>query len=230
MAKNTARTTPKPSTANGLKTARTTLRRKPDRGAHDFETIAAILDAGLVCHVGFAVDGQPYVVPTAYGRDGETLYIHGSSASRMLKTLAQGVPVCVTVTLFDGLVLARSTFHNSVNYHSVMVLGVAREATGDEKLHGLRTITEHLLPHRWEDSRPPTAQEMKASTVLKLSIEEASAKVRTGPPIEDEEDLSLPHWAGVLPFALVPQTPIPDAHVPEGTDAPAYVARYARPS
>lgn len=214
--------------SSGLKTQRTTLRRKPDRGAHDFATVAAILDEGFYCHAGFAVDGQPYVVPTAYGRDGETLYIHGSAASRMLKTLAQGVPVCVTVTLVDGLVVARSSFHNSMNYRSVVVLGVTSEATGDEKLHGLRVITEHLLPGRWEDSRPPTAQEMKASTVLKLPIREASAKVRTGPPIDEKEDLSLPYWAGVVPIALTLGAPIVDGQVPEGTPVPAYVSRYAR--
>jgi hypothetical protein len=225
--------TPKRATAsNGkaLKTPRTTLQRMPKRGAHDFETIAAILDEGIVCHVGFVVDGQPYVVPTAYGRDGETLYIHGSSASRMLRTLSQGVPLCVTVTLLDGLVFARSVFHNSANYRSVVVLGVAQEATGDDKLHGLRAITEHLMPGRWDDSRAPTAQEMKASTVLKLSIDEASAKIRTGPPLDEEEDLGLPYWAGVLPLAVVPQTPVPDARLSGGAAVPEYVTNYSRGS
>lgn len=216
------------SDSHGLKTSRTTLQRLPKRGAHDFETIAAILDEGIVCHVGFAVDGQPFVVPTSYGRDGETLYIHGSSASRMLRTLSQGVPVCVTVTLLDGLVFARSVFHNSANYRSVVVLGVAQEAKGDEKLHGLRTITEHLMPGRWDDARAPTEQEMKASTVLTLSIDEASAKIRTGPPLDEEEDVGLPYWAGVLPFVLVPQVPVPDAHVSAGTAVPEYVEQYSR--
>lgn len=214
---------------NGLKSARTTLRRSPYRGTHDFATIASILDEGFICHVGFAVDGQAYAVPTAYGRDGTTLYIHGSAASRMLRALGQGASACVTVTLIDGLVLARSAFHNSVNYRSVMLLGVMREVPGDEKVHGLRVITEHLVRGRWADSRPPNEQELKASLVLKLPIEEASAKVRTGPPVDDEEDLELPAWAGVLPLALVPGPPIPDGHVPEGTEAPPYATGYRRP-
>jgi len=212
-----------------LKTERTTLQRKPDRGAHDFETVAAILDEGLFCHVGFVVDGQPFVVPTGYGRDGRALYIHGSSASRMLRTLAQGIPVCVTVTLFDGLVFARSAFHNSVNYRSVMVLGVAHELMGEAKLRGLRVITEHMARGRWEDVRAPTEQELKAASLLKLDIEEGSAKIRTGGPIEEPSDLPSPLWAGVLPFALVPQQPTPDEDVPPGTSVPLYVADYRRP-
>jgi hypothetical protein len=212
-----------------LKTPRTTLKRLPDRGHHDFETIAAILDEGLVCHLGFVADGQPFVVPTSYGRDGETLYIHGSSASRMLKTLAQGVPMCLTVTLVDGLVFARSVFHNSANYRSVVVLATAEEVTGDEKLHGLHVITEHMMRGRWEHARKPTAQELKASTVLKLRIDEASAKVRIGGPKEDPADLPSALWAGVLPFALTPQPPITDPDVPAGTEVPPYVAGYQRP-
>lgn len=214
--------------ADHLRTPRTTLRRKPDRGAHDFATIAAVLDEGLFCHVGFAVDDQPYVVPTAYGRDGETLYIHGSSASRMLRALARGAPVCVTVTLLDGLVLARSTFHSSINYRSVVILGVAELTGGDEKLHGLRAITEHLVPGRWSDSRPPTAQELQASSVLRLPITEASAKVRTGGPVDDPDDMSLDVWAGVLPLALVAQPPVPDPALRPGIDAPSYVTHYRR--
>ncbi len=213
-----------------LRTKRTTLRRKPDRGAHDFETVARILDEGLFCHLGFVEDGQPYAVPTAYGRDGRALYVHGSSASRTLRTLGEGVPVCVTVTLFDGLVLARTAFHHSINYRSVMVLGVARAVESDEKLRGLRTITEHIVPGRWEDVRAPTAQELKATTVLKLDIAEASAKVREGGPIDDEEDRAFPAWAGVLPFALVAQAPIPDLELPPGVELPSYVASYRRPA
>jgi len=212
-----------------LKTKRTTLKRKPERGAHDFETIASILDEGLFCHVGFVVDGQPFVVPTAYGRDGRALYIHGSAASRMLRTLAGGVPLCFTVTLLNGLVLARTAFHHSINYRSVMVLGVAQEVSGDEKLRGLRVITEHMARGRWADVRAPNDQELKATTVLKLDIEEASAKVRAGGPIDDEEDRKLPFWAGVLPFALVPQQPISDKDVPPSTGVPPYVADYRRP-
>jgi nitroimidazol reductase NimA-like FMN-containing flavoprotein (pyridoxamine 5'-phosphate oxidase superfamily) len=213
-----------------LRTKRTTLKRLPKRGVHDFDTIARILDEGLYCHVGFVADGQPFVVPTGYGRDGRALYIHGSAASRMLRALSEGVPVCVTVTLFDGLVLARSAFHNSINYRSVVVLGVARPVEGDEKLHGLRTITEHITPGRWADVRGPTAQELKATTVLRLGIDEASAKIRTGGPIDDEEDLALPVWAGVLPFALVPQPPVPEAVLPSAVAPPPYVSHYARPN
>jgi len=212
-----------------LKTPRTTLKRLPERGVHDFATIAAILDEGLVCHIGFVVDGQPFVVPTSYGRDGETLYVHGSSASRMLRTLAQGVPMCLTVTLVDGLVFARSVFHNSVNYRSVVVLGNTEEVTGDEKLHGLNVITEHMMRDRWAEARQPTSQELKASSVLKLPIDEASAKIRTGGPKEDPIDLPSALWAGHLPFATATQSPIADADVPQGTEVPAYVTRYQRP-
>ena len=215
--------------SDSLKTKRTTLRRKPDRGAHDFETIASILDEGLFCHIGFAVDGRPFVVPTAYGRRDRTLYIHGSSASRMLRTLAREVPVCVTVTLFDGLVLARSAFHHSVNYRSVMVLGAAKEARRDEKLRGLEAITEHMARGRWADARKPSPQELKATRVLMLPIEEASAKIRRGPPLADDEaDLSLPIWAGVLPFEVVPGEPAPAGDVLPGVSVPGYVRNYRR--
>jgi nitroimidazol reductase NimA-like FMN-containing flavoprotein (pyridoxamine 5'-phosphate oxidase superfamily) len=211
-----------------LRTRRTTLKRSPKRGHHDFETVARILDEGLYCHVGFVADGQPFVVPTGYGRDGRALYIHGSAASRMLRALSGGVAVCVTVTLFDGLVLARSAFHNSIDYRSVVVLGVARPVDGDEKLHGLRTITEHIMPGRWADVRGPNAQELKASTVLRLDIEEASAKIRAGGAIDEEEDLTSPVWAGVLPFALVPKPPVADDGV--AAAPPPYVTQYRRPN
>jgi nitroimidazol reductase NimA-like FMN-containing flavoprotein (pyridoxamine 5'-phosphate oxidase superfamily) len=213
----------------GLRTKRTTLRRRPERGAHDFETVARILDEGIFCHVGFVADGQPYVVPTGYARDERTLYLHGSAASRMLKTLAAGVPVCVTVTLLDGLVLARSVFHHSINYRSVIVLGVAREAAGDEKLHGLRAITEHMARGRWADARPPSPEELKATSVLRLDIDEASAKVRSGGPIEDDADLELAVWAGVLPFRLVAGAPEADGHVPPAVETPRYLSDYRRP-
>ncbi len=209
-----------------LKTTRTTLKRKPDRGAHDFETMARILDEAIYCHIGFVVDGQPLVVPTGYGRDGRTLYIHGSSASRMLRTLADGLPICLTVTLLDGLVLARTAFHHSINYRSVIVLGMAEEAVGDEKLRGLRVITEHMARGRWADARPPNDRELAATAVLKLEIEEASAKIRVGGPIDDEEDRAYPAWAGVLPFALEAQAPVAD----DGVSAapPGYLIRYRR--
>ncbi len=212
-----------------LKTPRTTVRRKPDRGSHRFDVIARILDEAFYCHLGFVVDGQPYVVPTGYGRDGGTLYVHGSSASRMLRALSRGVPICLTVTLVDGLVLARSAFHHSINYRSVMVLGVAHPLDGDEKLRGLRAISEHMVRGRWDDVRRPTKRELRATSVLKLDIDEASAKVREGFTIDEGEDLSLPHWAGVLPFALVPGEPLPEPRLLPGVEMPLYLKDYRRP-
>jgi len=208
-------------------TPRTQLRRKPTRGAHDAPAVHAILDQAFICHVGFVADGQPFVIPTGYARQGETLYLHGSAASRMLHALGVGIEACVTVTLIDGLVLARSVMHHSVNYRSVVVLGKARPVTDpDEKLRALRAITNHIVPGRWEETRPPTAQELKATAVLALPLEEASAKVRTGPPLDDEEDLSLPVWAGVVPLREVAGQPVPDLHVPSGT-LPFDIARLA---
>ena len=212
-----------------LKTARTTVRRKPDRGSNDFAVMKPILDEAVYCHVGFVVDGQPYVVPTGFGREGRTLYIHGSSASRMLRALSSGLPVCVTVTLLDGLVLARSGFHHSINYRSVMVLGVAHPLDGEEKLRGLRAITEHMVRGRWEDVRPPTEQELKATSVLRLEIDEASAKVRQGFTIDEGDDLSLPYWAGVVPFALVAGNPISEPRLRPGIALPTYLVGYGRP-
>ena len=210
-------------------TERTTLKRLPKRGAYDRETVFRILDEGFVCHVGFVVDGQPYVIPTNYGRSGETLYLHGSAASRMLRTLSEGIPVCVTVTLVDGLVLARSAFHHSVNYRSVVVFGTARLVVEPrEKMEALRQFTEHIMKGRWEDIRQPSEQELKGTTVLALPLEEVSAKVRTGGPIDDEEDYALPMWAGVLPLPVTPATPIPDARLKAGTDIPAYMQGYKR--
>ncbi len=215
-------------TNDTLKTLRTKVVRHPERGVHDFAAITAILDEGFVCHLGFAVDDQPFVIPTSYGRDGETLYVHGSSASRMMRTLSGGVPVCLTVTLVDGLVFARSVFHNSANYRSVVVLGTAQVATGNDKLHGLHIITEHLMPGRWDDARQPSEQELKATTVLKLPLKEASAKVRSGGPKEDPEDLPSALWAGVLPFQLSSRAPVADPDVPAGTSSPDYVTHYRR--
>ena len=212
-----------------LRTERTTLKRKRHRGFHDFETISRVLDEALFCHIGFVVDSQPFVVPTGYGRDGRTLYIHGSSASRMLKALSRGIPLCVTVTLLDGLILARSAFRHSMNYRSVMVVGQAHRVDADEKLHGLRVIVEHVARGRWADVRQPTAQELKATAILKLNIEEASAKIREGPSLDYEEDLTLPCWAGEIPFALVPQTPVPDSRLLPEIELPSYLAEYSRP-
>jgi nitroimidazol reductase NimA-like FMN-containing flavoprotein (pyridoxamine 5'-phosphate oxidase superfamily) len=181
---------------------RTQVRRQPDRGRYDRETIDAILDEGLVCHLGFVAGGQPYVIPTLYARVGDSLYVHGSAASRMLRHLATGARVCVTVTLLDGLVLARSVFHHSMNYRSVVVLGTATLVTGDEKRRALHALTEHLAPGRWDEARRPTAKELKATSLLQLPIDEASAKLRTGPPKDDPDDEDLPVWAGVVPVHL----------------------------
>lgn len=203
---------------------RTELRRLPKRGFHDAATINAILDAAFLAHVGFQVDGQPFVIPTLFGRDGEKLYLHGSAASRMLGELAQGVPACVTVTMVDGLVLARSAFHHSMNYRSVVAFGTARKIEGEaQKRIALRTVSEHLIRGRWDDVREPNAKELKATSVLEFEIEEASAKVRQGPPLDDEEDYSLPMWAGILPLKLTAGTPIADERLAQGTAIPLYL-------
>ena len=198
-------------------TERTQVRRLPKRAVYDKAQVHAILDEGFICHVGFVADGQPYVIPTGFGRAGDRLYIHGSAASRMLRTLGQGVEVCVTVTLVDGFVLARSAFHHSMNYRSVMVLGQARVVSdADEKMDALRCVTDHIVRGRWDEVRHPTEPELKATTVLALDLDEVSAKVRTGPPIDDEEDYALPIWAGVVPVKQQAVDPIPDARVLPG--------------
>ena len=210
-------------------TVRTTVRRLPERGKYDSATINAILDEGFICHMGFAVDSQPFVIPTSYARLGEKLYIHGSSASRMLRTLSGGVNVCVTVTLTDGLVLARSAFHHSVNYRSVVVLGKATPVEEpQEKMVALEAFTEHIVPGRWKEIRWPNDIEMKATSVLVLPLNEASAKVRTGPPKDDEEDYAMPIWAGVLPLSVVPGAPLDDPRVLPGIDPPANIRNYSR--
>jgi len=183
-------------------TDRTRVRRLPTRANYDRETIHAILDEALVCHVGFVVDGRPVVIPTIHWREEDTLYVHGSAASRMLRSLKGGVDACVTVTLIDGLVLARSAFHHSMNYRSVVVFGKAREVTGDEKTQALQRLVEHIHPGRSAEVRPPNEMEMKQTLVLALPLEEASAKIRTGGPVDDEEDYALPVWAGVVPLKL----------------------------
>jgi nitroimidazol reductase NimA-like FMN-containing flavoprotein (pyridoxamine 5'-phosphate oxidase superfamily) len=210
-------------------TERTQVKRLPKRGRYDAETVYQILDKGFVCHVGFSVDGQPYVIPTNYGRSGDTLYLHGSAASRMLKTLSAGVPVCVTVTHVDGLVLARSAFHHSVNYRSVVILGTARLVDDPvEKMEALRLFTEHVMKGRWDDVRQPTEQELKATTVLALPLEEVSAKVRTGGPLDDEADYALPVWAGVLPLEIVARSPEPDALRKNDPPLPGYLKNSSR--
>jgi len=206
---------------------RTRVKRLPNRGAYDRETIYAILDAGFICHVGYVLDGQPYVIPTGYARIGEDLYIHGSSASRMLRNLAQGVDVCVTVTLVDGLVLARSAFHHSINYRSVVVLGKATLVEdAAEKDKALEAFTEHIIPGRWPEIRWPSELELKATSVLKLPIEEASAKIRTGDPKDDEEDYAMDIWAGVLPLSMVPGEPIDDSRLKLKMPVPEHVSGY----
>ncbi len=202
------------------RTPRTTLKRLRQRGSYDAATVHAILDEALTCHVGFVADGQPYVIPTIHARAGDVLYVHGSAASRMLRTLAAGVPVCVTVTIVDGLVLARSAFHHSMNYRSVVILGTAVEVTDEaERLRAFETIVEHVVPHRWKDVRPPSAQELKATSVLRVPLVEASAKVRTGGPVDDAADMSWPCWAGQIPLRLVALEGIADVPVNRGADA-----------
>src|SRR5271155_2235415 len=210
-------------------TARTQVRRLPDRGHHDSETVHRILDEGFLCHVGFVVDGQPFVIPTSYGRKDANLYIHGSAASRMLRQMKESIPVCITVTLLDGLVLARSIFNQSMNYRSVVVLGKATLVDDpQEKFAALRLLSEHILPGRWADSRQPNASELKQTSVLKLPIEEFSAKVRVGPAIDDEEDYSFPTWAGVIPLEMIAGAPIDDARLDSGQEVPEYAKHYSR--
>ncbi|MBV9267141.1 MAG: pyridoxamine 5'-phosphate oxidase family protein [Acidobacteriaceae bacterium] len=209
-------------------TPRTQVKRLPKRAVYDREQINRILDQGVVCHVAFVVDGQPFAIPTGYARGEDTLYIHGSAASRVMRLGSDGIDVCVTVTLIDGFVLARSAFHHSMNYRSVMVLGKARLVTDtDEKRHALHLFTNHIVPGRWEETRQPTEQELKATSVLALAIEEASAKVRTGGPIDDEEDYALPVWAGVVPLKAVYGNPVDDGRVLDGV-TPFEVNRLSR--
>jgi nitroimidazol reductase NimA-like FMN-containing flavoprotein (pyridoxamine 5'-phosphate oxidase superfamily) len=210
---------------------RTRVVREPHRGNYDRAFANEVLDEAFICHVGFAVEGQPYVIPTSYGRDGDNLYIHGSAASRMLRNLDRGIPVCVTVTLLDGLVLARSIFNHSMNYRSVVVLGtaVAVEDPG-EKLAALRALSEHILPGRWDEVRQPNEKELKATLVLRLPLTEFSAKVRQGAPIDDEEDYSFPTWAGVIPLQMKAQPGIPDERLLPEISMPGYAKTYSRRS
>jgi nitroimidazol reductase NimA-like FMN-containing flavoprotein (pyridoxamine 5'-phosphate oxidase superfamily) len=202
-------------------TNRTQVRRLPKRGVYDKAQVHAILYEGFICHVGFVVDGQPFVIPTAYARAGEQIYIHGSSASRMMRAGAQEIDLCLTVTLVDGLVLARSAFHTSINYRSVVVLGKARLVTDViEKWQALRSFTNHVIDGRWEQAKQPNEQELKATSVLSLPLDEVSAKIRTGPPIDDEEDYALPVWAGVVPVVQTLGEPLPDGRVLEGIVPP----------
>ena len=210
-------------------TPRTTLRRLPARGHFDRATVNAILDEALVCHVGFVSDGQPFVIPTIHARVGDHVFVHGSAASRMLKTLQGGVPVCLTATLVDGLVLARSAFHHSINYRSVVVVGPATEVVDPaEKARALDAIVEHIVPGRGCEVRAPTENELKATRAFWFPLDEASAKLRTGPPKDDEEDYALRVWAGELPLRLTPLAPVADLRMPDGIPLPEHVSGWPR--
>jgi nitroimidazol reductase NimA-like FMN-containing flavoprotein (pyridoxamine 5'-phosphate oxidase superfamily) len=218
---------------NPIPTQRTRVVREPQRAVYDRDTVNQILDEAFLCHVGFVAnsnsDFQPFVIPTSYGRDGDVLYIHGSAASRMLRNLDQGVPVCITVTLLDGLVLARSVFNHSMNYRSVVILGTATLVDDPaEKLAALRALSQHIIPGRWDDSRQPNEKELKATSVLRIPIAEFSAKVRVGPPIDDEEDYEFPTWAGVIPLDIEvkPGAAVRDERCKQ--EIPAYLKNYSR--
>ena len=210
-------------------TERTRVVREAHRGAYDRETVDKILDEGFVCHVGFSVDGQPYVIPTLFARVGDAIYFHGSAASRMLRNVSNGISVCVTVTLTDGFVLARSVFNHSMNYRSVVALGKAKLVDSpEEKLEALHAFTEKIIAGRWNDARQPSEKELKATSVLRLPLTEVSAKIRSGPPEDDAPDYSLPVWAGVIPLHLTPGAPIRDERCDASIPTPAYAARYTR--
>lgn len=210
-------------------TDRTTLTRLPKRGCYDREALYQILDEGFVCHVGFVREGRPFVIPTGYGRSGDKLYIHGSAASGMLRALRVGIDVCVTVTLLDGLVLARSAFHHSMNYRSVVIFGRAEVVEDEgEKMEALHSFTDHIMRGRWEESRQPNQNELRSTMVLALPLVEASAKIRTGPPIDDQADMLLPVWAGELPLLTATGEAIPDPQLVSGMEMPQYILNYAR--
>jgi nitroimidazol reductase NimA-like FMN-containing flavoprotein (pyridoxamine 5'-phosphate oxidase superfamily) len=210
-------------------TERTRVVREPQRGVYDRETIYRILDEGLACHVGFSTDGQPFVIPTLYARIGDAVYFHGSAASRMLRGVTEGANICLTVTLTDGIVLARSVFNHSMNYRSVVALGKATLVDApQEKLEALRAFTEKILPGRWADARQPNEKELKSTSILRLPLTEASAKVRVGPPEDDAPDYALPIWAGVIPLRVAAGGPIRDEKCDLGIPLPAYAANYRR--
>ncbi len=210
-------------------TARTALRRHRERAEYDRDAVCAILDEGFICHVACVVDGTVWMIPTAYGRDGDRLLLHGAAANHVLKAAAGGAELTITVTLLDGMVLARSTFHHSINYRSVVIFGPATEITeAEEKSAALALIVDHLLPGRSRDARAPTPKELAQTRVVSIGLDEMSAKVRTGPPIEDEADLALPVWAGVLPLRPASGAPLPDGVIPAGMDPPAYLDQPAR--
>jgi len=209
---------------NTFKTERTRVRRISDRGHYDQDTIFSIIDEAMICHVGFIQNNNPVVIPTIHARLGNTLYIHGSGASRMLKVISNQNNICVTISLIDGIVLARSAFHHSMNYRSVVIFGSGRKINDPkEKLNALKAVSDHLIPERWDDVRPPNQKELDATTVIAISLEEASAKIRTGPPSDDEDDYKLSVWAGVLPITLIKEELIPDPVLPDKIDIPNYL-------
>ena len=212
------------------KTTLNTVKRLPRRGHYDQDTIYGILDQQYICHLAWEDQGQPFLIPTAYGRKGDILFVHGSSKSRMLSALADGRPLCMVVTLVDGLVLARSAFHHSMNYRSAVIYGRAHELEGEEKMEALRIVSDQILPGRWEEVRLPTEMEMKATTVLAIEIKSASAKIRTGPPADDEADYALPIWAGILPLSQAYQKPIPDPAMNPEWPVPESIIRHANKS
>ncbi len=210
-------------------TPRSTVRRLPELAVYEREAVAAILDAGLVAHVGISHEGAPVVIPMAYARIGDTLYLHGSAASRMMRNLKSGEPMCVTVTVVDGIVLARSAFNMSMNYRAVVVQGAARMVTdAAERMTAFRAIMDHFVPGHWEHVRPPNEQELRQTLVVAAALDEASAKVSAGPPDDDPDDLALPYWAGEIPLRTVAGTPVPDAYVKAGEEPPESVRHYAR--
>jgi len=212
-------------------TPRSQVKRVRERGTHEKEIIARILDEGLIAHVGFQTEGQPFVIPMAYARRGDSLLLHGSVGSRLIRQLADGIPACVTVTLLDGLVLARSAFHHSMNYRSVVAFGTARRILGEaEKRLALDVLVEHLVPGRTQDARRPNDAELKGTEMLEMPMEEASAKVRTGPPKDEPEDMEMDIWAGVIPLVQQAATALPDPEMPPGREAPDYVVHYRRPA
>jgi nitroimidazol reductase NimA-like FMN-containing flavoprotein (pyridoxamine 5'-phosphate oxidase superfamily) len=211
------------------KTEKNNIKRLPKRGHYDRETIYRILDEALICHVGFVQAGQPYVIPINFARVEDRIVLHGAKASRLLKHIEAGNPVCVEVTIVDGLVLARSVFHHSVNYRSVVLFGTGHIVLDqDEKLAALEAVTEHLIPGRWKEARLPNQKELNATSVVSIRIEEASAKVRLGPPVDEEEDYALPVWAGVLPFQEMSSSAIQDELQSSDVPLPAYIANYSR--
>lgn len=211
------------------KNERNTVKRVPKRGHYDKKTVYDVLDAGFVCQVAFVVDNQPFIIPTIYGREGDVLYLHGSVKSRMMTNLERGIPVCINVTFTDGIVLARSAFHHSLNYRSVSVFGKAFPVSEEEKNRALKIVSDQILKGRWEEARQPTTKELAVTSVLAVKIEDAAAKIRTGPPSDDKADLDLPIWGGVVPINAQLGSPLPDEFTHEDMDVPESVKNIINP-